>query len=820
MEVINPALQKSMQALQPDERLPVFVFFTDKGIADNAEYNQALAQAESRLTEAARYRRLKARGADNLVDFRDLPVSESYASYVLSTGASLRTTLRWFNAISVNATPAQIAAIASISQVRYLKEVAHSTVDHNLPLDPISSDMQLVTLDYGPSEGQLNQVNVIPAHELGFKGQNVIVSMFDTGFRQQHDAFQNIINSGRLIAQYDFINDDDDTDYDPDQESEGQPSHGTVTWSTLGGEASGHLYGPSYMASFVLCKTEDISSERHIEEDNWAAAALWVDSIGASVISSSLGYKGFDPPETSYTYDDLDGNTTIATQAADLAVYNGIAVATAMGNDGPGDGSLIAPADGDSVIACGAVGPNGTLAWFSAWGPTSDGRIKPEVCAQGEQTVCVNPYSTTEYSTSSGTSLSTPIVGGACGVLLSAHPNWTPVMVREALMMTGSRADSANNEYGHGIIDVIRALYYHPEGDFIFNFRPRLITAVNQPIDFNVNITGGAGIASAQLYWRNGSSGNFTAVGMSQDGQDYSAQIPGQVGQQVQYYFKATDAQGVFAYHPVGDSAHPFSIGLGGTQFIDSLDHGLLYWESGGVYDFWGFSAKYSRSGNLSITESTYGNYRNNTDSYLTSRFALDLSTATSSNFSFWWRGLMQSAHDTLFVEVSSQGGAWQRRPEFISASGFSFAQYSTDLSPYFGNPDVRLRFHFMSDATGRNEGLYIDDIAINLITTGIDDENVPLPQSVRLEQNYPNPFNPATKISFFVPVDGPVKLSVFDLLGRKVKTLISGDIAGGSHEVVWDGRDQGDNEASSGVYIYRLQAGDSDQSRRMTLVR
>ena len=455
--VVNRKLDGMISAIPDDSSVAVWIFFTDKGIFDNADYLVSLEEVSAALTPAARERRRKIRGADNLVDFRDLPVKESYVDQVLSTGAESRHKLKWFNAVTVNAMSSQLETIKLFAFVRYIKPVSFAKSNIDIEITPIPPDMSLVSLDYGPSYGQLDQINVIAAHELGFKGQDVIVCMMDTGYRQGHDAFQNIINSGRLIAQYDFINGDDDTDYDPSQDGSSQPNHGTMTWSTLGGEASGHLYGPAYMASFVLSKTEDLSSERHIEEDNWAAGAEWADSIGASVISASLGYRWFDSGEGDYSYADLDGNTTIVTVAADLAAYNGIAVATAMGNAGNNSGSLVAPSDGDSVIACGAVNSYGELAGFSSWGPTSDGRTKPEVCAQGVSTVCVSPYNNSGYSTASGTSLSTPLIGGVCAVLFSAHPNWTPMMVREALMMTADRFDTPGNSYGWGIIDAGRA---------------------------------------------------------------------------------------------------------------------------------------------------------------------------------------------------------------------------------------------------------------------------------------------------------------------------------------------------------------------------
>jgi len=297
---IKKKLNSFISSLNEDAAIPIWVFFTDKGVFDQAEYNSRLSLSRANLSPAAYNRRLKARGSENLVDFRDLDVSRDYIDSVLNTGAGLRNELKWFNAVTVNASPDQIKIIASFPFVRYVKSVAYSKVDYDVKLKPISPEMRLVSLDYGASLGQLNQINLITAHELGFKGQDVIICMMDTGYRQGHDTFQNIINDGRLLAQYDFINDDYNTDYDPAQDWSSQPNHGTLTWSTLGGESEGDLYGPSYMASFILCKTEDVSSERHIEEDNWAAGAQWAESMGASVISSSLSYRWFDPEEGDY----------------------------------------------------------------------------------------------------------------------------------------------------------------------------------------------------------------------------------------------------------------------------------------------------------------------------------------------------------------------------------------------------------------------------------------------------------------------------------------------------------------------------------------
>ena len=224
--------------------------------------------------------------------------------------------------------------------------------------------------------------------------------------------------------------------------------------STLGGELDGTHYGAAFESEFLLAKTEYVPTETQVEEDNWVAGMEWADSLGADVISSSLGYSDW------YVTANYNGDFCVTTKAADSAAVLGIIVCNSMGNAGPGASTLSAPADADSIISCGAVNSSGSIASFSSRGPTADGRTKPEVCAQGVSTTCATSNSTTSFGTASGTSLSTPLIGGAAAIVLSAHPTWTPMQVREALMMTASQFCSPNNSYGWGIIDVMAAINY------------------------------------------------------------------------------------------------------------------------------------------------------------------------------------------------------------------------------------------------------------------------------------------------------------------------------------------------------------------------
>ena len=453
--VISDRFSQQLVKMDPREEVKVWIYFTDKGILDQESYRSATNQAERNLTARATWRRSKTM-KPGLVDFSDLPVNQVYIDQIKRMGGIERQRSRWLNAASFEIPVAELVRVADLAFVRSIMPVLggkRTPVNLEIPLEEKHQEKGQFALNYGASYTQLQQINIPAVHNLGYHGQGVLVCMMDTGFRKDHQAFQLAYSEGRVLAEWDFINHDGNTQNETGDPS-GQHDHGTMTWSTLGGTADGNLYGPAYGASFILAKTEDVSGETPIEEDNWVAGMEWADSIGADVISSSLGYIDW------YNYSDLDGNTAVITIAADIAAQRGIVVCNAMGNEGSSSGSLIAPADADSIIACGAVYGTGGIVYFSSRGPTYDGRIKPEVCAQGVSTRCANPSGTTGYTYADGTSLSTPLIGGAAAVILSAHPNWTPMQVREAMMESGNHASSPDNTYGWGIPDILAAIQY------------------------------------------------------------------------------------------------------------------------------------------------------------------------------------------------------------------------------------------------------------------------------------------------------------------------------------------------------------------------
>jgi hypothetical protein len=204
----------------------------------------------------------------------------------------------------------------------------------------------------------------------------------------------------------------------------------------------------------LLAKTDHLTLETSQDEDNWVAAAEWAEGLGADVISSSVGYI------LDYTYEDMDGNTAAVTITADLAVKKGVSVFCSAGNEGYSYWKyIIAPADGDSVIAMGGVTPDGNFWGVSSRGPTYDGRIKPDLVAQAQNVYCVNPRSTDRYTTADGTSLSCPLGAGAGAIVLSINPSLTPMALRDSLVNNASQADNPDTLIGYGIINLEKVIF-------------------------------------------------------------------------------------------------------------------------------------------------------------------------------------------------------------------------------------------------------------------------------------------------------------------------------------------------------------------------
>ncbi|GAB1350012.1 hypothetical protein MASR1M107_22270 [Ignavibacteriales bacterium] len=435
----------------------VWVDFTDKG-----ENLRMLLDPESFLSKRSIQRR-SLRG--DAINETDLPLSSGYLNDLTESGVRIISKSKWFNSVTVNADKSTLQKLVQKSFVKKISLVAKGKSVSSLSNDGILTQASTVksesinSLDYGESLAQLAPQQIPMAHTMGFDGSGVFICLMDAGFNNlAHEVYDSL----RIVSTWDFVNNDPDVG----DGGMGNGSHGTATLSVIGGYKPGKLIGTAYRANYLLAKTENTDTETPAEEDFWIAAAEWADSIGVDVTSTSLVYLEFDPPFTSYTWQDMDGNTARITKGADLAVKKGIVVFNSAGNSGfhATQNTLAAPADGDSVITIGSINADGSRSGFSSVGLTVDGRIKPDLMAVGSAVYSAAPGGRTNYSYTSGTSLACPIAAGVAALLLQKNPNLTPIQIREILRNTASQSTAPDRLMGWGVMNAVAALNNVPSG--------------------------------------------------------------------------------------------------------------------------------------------------------------------------------------------------------------------------------------------------------------------------------------------------------------------------------------------------------------------
>jgi subtilisin family serine protease len=353
---------------------------------------------------------------------------------------------KWLNSVTIQTTDA--AALAKINGFSFVQtsspiaarmasdrnkfeqeQIQKPSVSHKET--GIASDF----FDYGSSFAQIHIHNGEFLHNIGLRGEGMQIGMLDAGFQNYLTvrAFDSARANGQFLGTWDFVAKETSVNEDN--------PHGMQCLSTIAANIPGQFVGTAPKASFYLFRSEDASSEYPIEEHNWVCAAERVDSAGGDMISSSLGYNSFDAPlaTQSHTYADMDGNTTMAAIGADLAAKKGILVMNSAGNEGGNSwGKIITPADGDSVMAVGAVNASGIPAGFTSRGPSSDGQVKPDVASVGVATVVQLQNNT--IGTNNGTSFSAPNMAGLTACLWQGFQEFTNIKIINALQRAGSRA--------------------------------------------------------------------------------------------------------------------------------------------------------------------------------------------------------------------------------------------------------------------------------------------------------------------------------------------------------------------------------------------
>ncbi|MFH1321484.1 MAG: S8 family serine peptidase [Bacteroidota bacterium] len=393
------------------------------------------------------------------IELNDLPVNPAYIDSVRSTGVSILNRSKWFNAVTIDTTGTNdtlvLDKIQSFSFVTQMDTVgkwkgpllSDVGVDkweiENSTIAPVFSSLSEDT-DYGQSLNQIAMIGGDILHAHGYRGEGIIIAVLDAGFRNADiiPAFDSLRANDQIIGTWDFVN--------REVNVFGYHSHGTWVLSTMAANLPGQIVGTAPKARYWLLRTEDGDSEYVIEEDNWVAGAEFADSAGADVFNTSLGYTTFNDSTQDHTYADMDGNTTRITIGADIAASKGILVVNAAGNEGSSSWHyIVAAADGDSVLAVGAVDADGNYAGFSSAGPSFDGRIKPNVAAQGSNTVCAGIYG--GITMLSGTSVASPIISGMAACLWQANPGATNMQVFDAIQQSASQYQNPDYLLGYGI---------------------------------------------------------------------------------------------------------------------------------------------------------------------------------------------------------------------------------------------------------------------------------------------------------------------------------------------------------------------------------
>ncbi len=423
-----------------------FVKFTDK---DNSTYS--IENPSAFLSERAISRRTK-QGIS--ITQEDLPVNSTYVQQVQNTGAIVDYNLKWFNGVVVTITNSnQLTSIQNLSFVSTTNKIYQSgvkgsklTYEKCKAISPEKKVPSTLELNYGNSSIQIKMMNGHILHNAGFLGEGIQIAVIDAGFWDvdSHQALDSLRTRSRILGTKDFIN--------PNSNIYQEDSHGMMVLSTMGGYIAGQLIGTAPRAKYWLIRTENASVEQIYEEYAWAAGAEFADSVGADIINTSLGYSTFDVESQNHPYSELDGSKTPITKAANIAASKGMVVVVSAGNEGNDDWYYIsAPADSPNVLTVGAVDKYRNKAAFSSFGPTADGRIKPDVCAMGQAAVVASTSGLT--GTNNGTSFSAPIMAGMVACLWQAKPTLTSTEIIQLVKASSSNASSPNNSIGYGIPD-------------------------------------------------------------------------------------------------------------------------------------------------------------------------------------------------------------------------------------------------------------------------------------------------------------------------------------------------------------------------------
>ena len=388
------------------------------------------------------------------LDSTDLPITPKYISRINQLkGVEVVSKSKWNNTLLVKTHDE-----SSIKQVQTLSYVARTEKVFTSP-DSIEQSVRYLfhkelekwegTYDeqYGMAFKNIDLIRGQQLHQMGFKGRGMTIAILDGGFMNA-DRIP-ALSGVRIIGSHDCVAFKSESIFQ-------EHDHGTKVLSTMAVNQPGVFVGTSPEADFWLIRAEDTRTESLAEEDYWAAAAEFADSVGANIISSSLGYQDFDDKSTDHKYEELDGRQALISRTASMLASKGIIHVNSAGNDGMGTWKKINfPSDADHILSVGAVNSQRVNATFSSLGPTQDGRVKPDIMSLGSPATVITGRGA--LSSDMGTSFAAPIISGMVACLWQAFPNKTALEVMDAIRESGDNYDTPNNVFGYGIPDFMKA---------------------------------------------------------------------------------------------------------------------------------------------------------------------------------------------------------------------------------------------------------------------------------------------------------------------------------------------------------------------------
>lgn len=423
------------------EKYRYLVLFKDKA---NSTYT--LDKPEAFLSKKSIQRRDK-----NLVQLneQDLPVNSTYLKELTALGAKVIYPLKWINGALIQMTPSSKNKVLANEHVKgfYYPFAVDSSVANagtSIKKGTLSYAKETTDILYGSSNTQIVQIGLDHMHKAGISGNETLITLLDDGFTNTPSLpiFKGLIDEKRLVATLTTT---------PDRATVFEKGkHGTNVLSVIAGYSDNNMIGGAYKAKIALAQTEESEWEKLVEEANWMRGAEWADSLGTDIIQSSLGYTQFDLPLYNHQYTHLNGNTTLATKAANWATDRGIICVISAGNEGSSTWKYIsAPADALDILSVGAVSSSATKIAFSSLGPTSDGRLKPDVCALGSGVRAADADGSFGYF--SGTSFSAPLVSSLVAGLIEQFPNQKASVIKDIVRKSSTLAASPNNNLGFGV---------------------------------------------------------------------------------------------------------------------------------------------------------------------------------------------------------------------------------------------------------------------------------------------------------------------------------------------------------------------------------